>query len=213
MGAGDVGRRAVRIGDERPETCPSADDVAAFQSHGRKKFVHRVQDVVDIAGLDGNVFRRSVVVGVRGADDDPVAPREDKQNAFAGGDDDGRGHRDTTGVEDQVDPLGQTQPHRTVWQMVGPGTGGIDDGARGERGGHPGQAIGDHGLPQTVGGSSRDQAGIVDHAGAGPGRGAQGVDHEPGIIGQRVKVPDGAAQAFVAQSRQQFPGGVECQHA
>ena len=129
-----VGRRAVaarRRRHQRPEPGECAHHVARLHVGGGEVVVHRIEQVRDVLGLDGRRHRAVGVVGVGGADERALVPRNDEHHATVlhGVQHDGRLVAEPCARHDDVDALRgpESQRRRGVHGVHGvdPRAGGV----------------------------------------------------------------------------------------
>ena len=171
----------------------------------RERLVGRMKNVIHVGRLRPHVVRPSVIVGVGGAQDQPLAPGNSKEDAFSLGHDHRIGHRQPPAIDHQVNAFGQPQADPAVIEQGRPRTGRVHHGSSG----HLIGAIRRHGAQlappyPSVGKSILEPRVVADHRPVPCGR-AERVDHQPGVVGQSVEVSNAAGQSGRSDARQMPP--------
>src|SRR3984957_13730261 len=209
--AGNVGRFAVWIGNERTQAGPRADDIALGEFRLREKMIHDEEDITDVVGVGENLVERALVIGVSGAEDGTVAPGNGEKDALAFGHDDGVGDGNAIAFDDEVDAFGETEFDVAVRQSVGPWAGGVDDGTGADVERRAGQLVDELAIPfRPVEGGVLEFE-IIQDLRAVFGGGAERIEDKAGVVGEAVKITNGAIEVLRLQTGNAFErgGGVQ----
>ena len=206
VAAGQVGAAPITcawagVGHERTKAGPEPDDVGRVEPLGGHRR-DRLQQVVDVGPGAPRLVEGALVVGVGGADVDPVAAGpgddEDRPSLLGSGQDGGHPGRQLRPHEGDVDPLGGPDGGRAIavgrcrcegqrsqpGHLVDPDAGGVDDDRR----------------------LDLDVAAVGPDGGAGhPSRGPPEEPGEGGVVGDGGAVHEGGG----AGHRQGQPGVVD----
>src|SRR5690349_12441445 len=130
MRTGNVRGFSLRPGNQRPQTCPGAENVRRTQSDPRKKLNQRRKDIINVAWIRVDPFEGTRVVGVRCADDQPFAPGNYKQQSLTLCNRNRFRHVQSTALDYDVDAFREAELHAAVRQVLRPWATCIDYGAR-----------------------------------------------------------------------------------
>src|SRR5438132_415478 len=120
----------MRISNQRTQARITRANVCPGEFCARKKLIHRVEYIFNVIWLDAHRFRETIVISVGSANDRPLAPGNNKEDALLFSDDNRVRSRNARRLENEMDPFGESQLDVAVAQPLRPWPSGVGDGPR-----------------------------------------------------------------------------------